>query len=52
MTAPAPAAKEEATRRASVALAIPEIRSPLIVSRIAFVMARPGSKGIMPPTIM
>ena len=49
---PVPAAKDAATSNASVALAIPDIKTPLIVSRIALVMARPGKRGIIHPTIV
>ena len=40
-----------ATKNASAALVSPETKSPAIVSRIAFVIASPGTKSIIPPII-
>jgi len=41
-----------ATRKASIPLEIPEIKSPAIVSLMAFVMESPGTKSIMELIIM
>ena len=51
-TAPTPAAMATALSRASAVRATPETRSPLTVSRMALVMARPGRSGMIAPMMM
>ena len=51
-TVPTPAAMATALSSASAVRATPETRSPLTVSRMALVMASPGSSGMIAPMMM
>lgn len=50
-TIPTPKAIAKAENTASIPLDNPDIKSPDIVSRMALVIATPGTKGIIAPII-
>ena len=50
--APVPTATEIAIKNASAARVRPETKSPAIVSLMALVMARPGTRSIIEPMIV
>jgi hypothetical protein len=49
---PVPTAMAMATKKASIPLEIPDMRSPAMVSLMALVIERPGTKSMMELIIM